>query len=92
MIIKLTPRNWDLVYYSNTNPVNKYIIRLTALSDGDGKYPVFPVSVTERGKPGSEVYAAIYADMTKQMFLSLQDLAFAHNSAINDFESIEDLN
>lgn len=90
MIIKLQPKKWVLVYYASTG--NKYAIHLIALSDDTGEYPELPVSVVEKGKPGKEVYIATYANMDRQHFISIPDLAFYHNSAIESFETLEDYN
>ena len=91
-MIKLSIKKWVLTYYTNSTPIRKYAIHLHAISDDTGTYPAFPVSVVELGKPGQEIYHVTYPDMTRQHFLSLFDLAFHHNSAIEWFESLEDLN
>ena len=91
-MIKLSTKKWSVVCYMNTVPMRKYCIHLHAISDDTGEFSEFPVSIVESGAPGKETYAATFPNMTKQHFVSLQDMAFHFNSAIEWFESVEDFN
>ena len=93
MLVELKTKPWSLTYHVNTAvPYRKYSIHLTAISDDAGNYPVFPISVEERGKPGHEVFIATYPNLTTATYTSLPELAFEHSSQIVWFESVEDYN